>query len=378
MMADKREIIANIPRLEQLMDRDQLAAVVVRSGNNFTYLSGIAYPGTLARHLDLANSVRGVLLVWPRRGEPVVILDYAAEGLTRERAWVDRIEVYEPYRETCTAALVRVLKARGLDGARVGFEKDAMPIGSWEEIQGGLPRLTMVDCAPMLEEVRYIKTPGEIALLRRAADLLDDAYLEVFPTIRPGDTEREVHSRIVASCLRRGFGWVHGILNTSTNPILYGGEGDARFQRGDLVRTDYVAYLDGYPGHQSRMAVVGRPSDEQRRGYALTRDVHRMAIDRCRPGVLASDVYRAVVDAFARHGEKYTASMVGHGVGPWFHQQEPILSIHRPVPLEDGMVLAIEPYRGSWHIQDMIVVRPSKPELLSPKFSIDELFVIDV
>jgi len=206
----------------------------------------------------------------------------------------------------------------------------------------------------------------------------DDAYFEVFPTIRPGDTEREVHSRIVASCLRRGFGWVHGILNTSTNPILYGGEGDARFERGDLVRTDYVAYLDGYPGHQSRMAVVGRPTEAQRRGYALTRDVHRMTIDRCRPGVLASDVYTSVVEAFGKHGETYTASMVGHSVGPWFHQQEPILSIHRPVPLEDGMVLAIEPYRGSWHIQDMIVVRPSGPELISPKFSIDELFVIDV
>jgi Xaa-Pro aminopeptidase len=377
-MSNERPIIANVPRLEQMMDRDRLSAVVVRSGNNFTYLSGIAYPGTLARHLDLAPSVRGVLLVWPRHGKPVIILDPAAEGLTRQRAWVERIELYEPYRESCTSALVRVLEGLGLDGERVGFEKDALPIASWEEIARGLPRLTMVDCAPMMEEVRFIKTPGELALLRRAADLLDDAYLEVFPTIRPGDTEREVHSRIVASCLRRGFGWVHGILNTSTNPILYGGEGDARFQRGDLVRTDYVAYLDGYPGHQSRMAVVGKPTDEQRRGYALTRDVHRMAMDRCRPGVLASDVYAAVADAFGKHGETYTASMVGHGVGPWFHQQEPILSKHRPVPLEEGMVLAIEPYRGSWHIQDMIVVRPSGLELLSPKFSIEELFVVDV
>ena len=74
------------------------------------------------------------------------------------------------------------------------------------------------------------------------------------------------------------------------------------------------------------MAVLGAPTDEQRRGYALTRDMHRMAIDRCRPGVLASDVYAAVADAFGKHGEKYTASMVGHGVGAWFHQQEPILS----------------------------------------------------
>src|SRR5712691_2678442 len=100
MTTETRAVMANVPRLEEHMDRLRLAAVVLRSGNNFTYLSGIAYPGTLARHLDLANSVRGVVLVWPRRGEPVIVLDYAAEGLTRERAWVKRLEVYEPYVET--------------------------------------------------------------------------------------------------------------------------------------------------------------------------------------------------------------------------------------------------------------------------------------
>ena len=142
-----------------------------------------------------------------------------------------RIELYEPYARPLPA-LVRVLKGLGLDGGRVGFEKDAMPSAlHWEEIQGGLPRLTMVDCATMMEEVRWIKTPGEIALLRRAADLLDDAYAEVFPTIRPGESEREVHSRIVASCLRRGVRLGARHPQHEPNPILYGGEGDARFQQ---------------------------------------------------------------------------------------------------------------------------------------------------
>ena len=373
-----REVSANVPRLNDYMDKLGLAAVVLRSGNNFTYLSGIAYPGTLARHLDLANSVRGVLLVWPRRGEPVIVLDYAAEQLTRQRAWVKRIEVYEPYVETAYSRVCKVLREAGLERERVGFEKDAMTVAHWEEVQRGLPQLQMVDCAQMMEEVRWVKTPGEIALLRRGADLLDDAYAEVFPTIKPGESERDVHSRIVASCLRRGVGWVHGILNASSNRVLYGGEGDTRFQRGDIVRTDYVAYLDGYPGHQSRMAILGQPTAEQRKQYAVTRDIHRMAIDRCRPGVLASDVYEAVVGEFAKHGIKYTASLVGHGVGAWFHQQEPILSRGRKVPLEEGMVLAIEPYRDFWHIQDMIVVRKAGPELISAKFPIEEMFVIPV
>lgn len=376
MAADQRPVIANVPRLNAYMDRHELAALVIRSGNNFTYLSGMAYPGTLARHLDLANSVRGVLLVWPRHGEPIVVLDYAAEGLTRERSWVRRLEVYEPYVETAYSRVCKVLRDLGLERERVGFENDAMTVAHWEEIRRGLPSLDMVDCAPMMEEVRWVKTPEEIALFKRAADLLDEAYLEVFPMIRAGDTEREVHSRMVASCLRRGFGWTHGILNSSTNRVIYAGEGDTRFERGDIVRTDYVAYLDGYPGHQSRMAVLGPPSAEQRRQYDVTREIHRMTIEQCRPGVLASDVYDAVVSEYAKHGVKYTASLVGHGVGAWFHQQEPILGRSRKVPLEEGMVLAIEPYREHWHIQDLIVVRRDGPQLLSDRFSIEELFVI--
>lgn len=370
-------VLANVPRLNEHMDRHQLSAVVLRSGNNFTYLSGIAYPGTLARHLDLANSVRGVLLVWPRRGEPVVVLDYAAEGLTRQRAWVQRMEVYEPYVETAYSRVVKVLRDLGLDRERVGFERDAMTVAHWDEIQRALPGLQMVDCAQMMEEVRWVKTPGEIALFKRAADLLDDVYLEVFPTISPGETERAVHSRMIASCLRKGFGWAHGILNSSSNRIIYAGEGDTPFLNGDIVRTDYVAYLDGYPGHQSRMAVMGKPTAEQQRQYRVTRDIHRMAIDRCRPGTLASEVYEAVASEYAKHGVKYTASLVGHSVGPWFHQQEPVLTRSRKVPLEEGMVLALEPYREHWHLQDLIVVRKNGPELLSAKFSIEELFVID-
>ncbi len=84
------------------MDRDRLAAVVTRSGQNFTYLSGLVCPGTLARHVDLPDSMRGVLLVWPRNGDPVIVLNKSADGLTRRDSWVKRTEVYDAYTESPT------------------------------------------------------------------------------------------------------------------------------------------------------------------------------------------------------------------------------------------------------------------------------------
>ena len=80
--------IANLDRLNALMDEAGLDALVLRSGQNFTYLSGVVYPGTLARHQDLTDSMRAVLLLWPRRGLPIIIANKTAAGLAQRDAAV--------------------------------------------------------------------------------------------------------------------------------------------------------------------------------------------------------------------------------------------------------------------------------------------------
>jgi Xaa-Pro aminopeptidase len=67
--------LANLARLEEAMDRHGLDAIVARAGLNCTYLAGFAYPGTLARHVDLADSPRAVILIWPRHGEPRMVFE---------------------------------------------------------------------------------------------------------------------------------------------------------------------------------------------------------------------------------------------------------------------------------------------------------------
>lgn len=377
MATEERPIIANVDRLRQYLARDQCAAIVARSGVNFTYLAGLSYPGTLGRQLELTDSPRGFLLLWPVEGEPVIICDRVAEQLTRRDAWVKRIEVYESYAESPYARLASVIRSLGLDRARIGLEKRYVSLAHGDELQRLLPNVAWLDCTRMMDEVRWHKTPGEVALLKRAADLLDEAYLEVFPTIRDGETEREVHSRLVQSCIRRGFQWAHGILNSSSNVILYAGEGDTPFRRGDVVRTDYVAYLNGYPGHQSRNAILGKPTPEQRRVYEINRDVHRQTIDRCRPGTRVGDLFEFVRAKYQESGLTFTGVLIGHGVGPWWHQQEPILVRHSPEVLEEGMVLALEPRVEHWHLQDLVVVTHEGPRLLSDRFSTDEMFEIE-
>jgi Xaa-Pro aminopeptidase len=375
---DQRCNIANVDRLRTYMARHDLAAVVARTGQNFTYLTGMAYPGTLARLLDLTDSPRGVMVFWPLEGEPSIILNKTAEPLTRRDSWVKKLELYEGYSESPYSRLCEVIKKAGLARERIGIERHFVSMGHGEEMQKHLPQAQFVDCTRMMDEVRWIKTPEEIALLKQAADLLDNAYLDAFHATKPGDTERMLHSRIVFNCLSRGAGWVHGILSSSTNMVNYGGEGDTVFQPGDVIRDDYIAYCTkGYPGHQSRNAIFGKPSLEVQREYHILRDIYDQTIERCRPGVRSSDVFKFVVKEFDKHGWEYKPMLVGHGVGSWWHQQEPIMSRDSDIVLEEGMVLAIEPHRGHWHIQDMIVVSRNGPKLLSDLFSTREMLVIE-
>lgn len=371
----RRNCIANVDRVRALMDEAGLDALVLRSGQNFSYLSGVVYPGTLQRHVDLTDSTRPVMLVWPREGRPVVVATPIAAGLVARDGWTDEVALYEAYVGSGYVKLAEVLRGAGLANARVGFEQDYLSAAHWETLAKALPGMAMVPCTELMDRARWVKTDAEVALIRRAADLLDDAYLEVFARIRPGDTERKVHADLIGTCLRLGFEWAHGMFNTFRNTVPYGGESDHVIERGDAIRTDYVAYLDAYPGHQSRTVIVGPPSDAQRRDYAINRDVHLATIDRCRAGVRVNDLWAFTMGEYRKAGWPDHHMLIGHSVGPWWHQQEPILRRASPHVLEPGMVLALEPHVNLWHLQDMVLVTEGAPVLLSPKFDTREPFV---
>lgn len=168
MFKPGQAVIANVDRLNRYMDRNDLAAVAVRSGVNFTYLAGMAMPGTLMRHLDVANTVRGFMLLWPREAEPSVVLDSMAEKVVKRDSWINRVELYQAYVESLYSRVVMLLEEYGLANKRVGFEQSTLSAAHWLQIQSALPNMKMIDISQMMDEVRWIKTPGEIALQKKS------------------------------------------------------------------------------------------------------------------------------------------------------------------------------------------------------------------
>ena len=159
----------------------------------------------------------------------------------------------------------------------------------------------------------------------------------------------------------------------------YGGESDLAFEAGDIIRNDYVAYLNGYPA-TSPAAFAWASHQTSRSGFTRwcwtsTAPPSTAAS----PERATADIYHFANDKFHEAGFQGNVALAGHGVGAWWHQQEPYMVPSSNRVLEEGMVVALEPHIGPvWHLQDMVLVTADgAPRLLSPLFSTDEMLVAE-
>jgi Xaa-Pro aminopeptidase len=359
-------------RLSEGLQAAGLDAVVVRDPCFWTYLAGFGLPGTLGRHLSWIGGPRPNLAVFTAAGARILLVDSIAGDLCRLRAG-DDVATYEAYRDDPFDMLAELLRARLGAGARLGVDRPGSWL--WSERPGGIP-FAHAPADALLRRVMARKTAAEVERIRDACRHLDDAHAMLASDPPARCTEASLHARVVGWCLERGSHHTHGILNVERNEILYAGESQMEVVPGDLVRTDYVAYFDGYPGHLSRLLFRGTPSRLQRERYARLLDVHRSSIEGCRPGLTGGDVHRLVARQFEKHGIRYDGKIAGHGIGPWFHQQGPVIAAASTEPIESGMALAIEPCVGSWHLQDVILVGESGNTVLSDRIDTSQPLVI--
>ena len=362
-------------------DRDRLVGairsagcdgLVVRDPCFWTYLAGFALPGTLARHLDWIGGPRPSFALITASGERTLLVDTFSHALCEQRVGAG-VEGYEVYRDDPLAVLAQLVRTHCGKQARLAIDRAALWL--WSENAGGVPFAHTVSDS-MIWRIMAQKSDAEVARIRKACHLLDDAFAALAEDPPKHCTEATLHARIVGWCLDHGSQFTHGILNVERNEVMYAGESQLEIVPGDVVRTDYVAYFDGYPGHQSRMLVRGAPSSAQLDRYARLLDVHCALLERCRPPMLGSEVHALVGELFAKQGMDYRGKIAGHGIGPWMHQQYPTIAAGSSDPIEPGMVVAIEPYVGSWHLQDVILIGMERNVLLSDRLDITKPLTI--
>ena len=199
-----------------------------------------------------------------------------------------------------------------------------------------------------VEEIRRIKTPREIDLMRKAADLADRGYQYFASVIETGMAEYELVAE-VEGFLKSNGAEDNFMLIASGGTEVTGMKPptERRFQAGDSVTTELTPQVDGYWAQICRTLVLGEPNDKQREAFSIFSEAQKAAEDFLKPGVNISDVARVQNDVFRKYGygdytgPKYTR-VRGHGLGLHCDENPYVLEDVKYV-VKEGMTLIAHP-----------------------------------
>lgn len=210
-----------------------------------------------------------------------------------------------------------------------------------------------------------LKSPREIALMRRGGHILADVVDRLREVVKPGISTLEIDEDVEAFIRSRGavpaFKGYRGFPATvciSINEEVVHGIPSAhrRVKEGDIVGLDLGCIVEGYYADCAFTLAIGDVPPKVQQLLDVTRDSLDVAVAECRPGRRLSDVSHAVQAHVEGHGFSVVRAFVGHGIGRALHEDPQIPNFGDPgrgPQLRAGMVLAIEPMvtMGSYDVK---------------------------
>ena len=346
------------PRADRLTKRLPDAGIdvlLVTNGVNVRYLTG--YTGS-----------NGIALVGPETRVFVTDFRYVEQAAEEVDASFDR--------GTSPQHLIEgVEDSLPADEFRLGFEAAHVSVNEHARLRELLPeRIELVATTGLIEEMRAVKEPGELAAIRAAAQLADEAFAVLIAGGFIGRTERDLATRLEYEMRSRGA------RRPSFDPIVAAGPHgalpharprDTKVKAGDLVVVDWGAQReDGYCSDCTRTVAAGQVNDAAREVYELVLDAQLAALEDIRAGAAGREVdavARSAIQA-AGHGEHFGHGL-GHGVGLEVHEA-PRLSQRSDSALVAGNVVTVEPgvyIPGEFgvRIEDLVVVTDDGCEILT-------------
>ena len=267
---------------------------------------------------------------------------------------------------------------------RLGFEEAHVSVREHARLQARLPdRVELVALDGLVEGLRAVKAPAEVAAIRAAAELADAAFARVILEGLIGRSERDLAIALDSEMRRLGAERPSFETIVAAGPhgaLPHARPRDVEITSGQLVVFDWGAQLAGYCSDCTRTLAAGRLNGRGGEIYDLVLDAQNKGVQAVAPGAAAREVdavARELIDARG-HGEHFGHGL-GHGVGLEVHEA-PRLARRSDAVLKAGNVVTVEP--GVYlpgelgvRIEDLVVVTPNGCEILTG-FS-KELAVID-
>jgi Xaa-Pro aminopeptidase len=258
---------------------------------------------------------------------------------------------------------------------RVGFEPAWMTAGQHHQLQESL-RLgaSLKPAGGLVEAQRLVKSPAEIARIRRSVNLNSEAYSRTLRRIRAGVREQEVAAELdfqmrVLGAEKTAFDTIVAAGPHSALP--HARPGDHRLANGELVLLDLGAIREGYASDMTRVVHLGSPPRHIRQMYRAVLDAQLAAIREVRAGVAVAKVDAAARNVLKQHKlDQAFVHSTGHGLGLEVHEA-PRLAQKEKGKLKAGMVITIEP--GAYlegvcgiRVEDTVLVTENGCQIMTP------------
>lgn len=356
--ASERE--GRVERLRSLMRAAGIDALLIEPGASLIYFTGIEWH----------RSERLTAAVIALRGPIGVLTPFFEEPSVRQTLAVPATVRTWQEDENPHALVAGLLREAGATGT-VAIEETVRRFVV-DGLASALPAAKLVSGAAVVRGCRMIKSPAEIALLRRATDVTIAAYARTAAQIREGMTPGQIAALMKAETERLGGTQEFAlVLLGEASAYPHGSNQPQRVREGEIVLMDCGCTVEGYQSDVSRTFVWGKPGDLQRKVYGQAREGQRIAYATARVGAPAGSVDDAVRRAYEGfgYGPGYAlpglSHRTGHGIGLDGH--EPVNLVHgETTRLAPGMCFSNEPgiyLPGKFgvRIEDCFVVTANGP-----------------
>jgi Xaa-Pro aminopeptidase len=354
----KTELDRRFDRLKKQLAKNNVDAALILQRTDLYYFSG---------------TIQQAHLYLPVQGPPLLMVNKSTQRAIAESAIGQIVHLDSPKN------IPDVLKAGGHAVPEVlGLELDVLPANLFFTYQRLFPGTRIVDISHAIRLIRSVKSPWELALMRRAAELSDRVAGCVPDLLREGMSELELAGKIEAEARRLGHqgvvrmrlwgsemfyghllsgpsGAVPSFLSSPTggsgaSPAVAQGPGFKTIQRHEPVLVDYMFAYNGYLSDHARIFSLGALPGDLIAAHAAMLEIQQMVKELARPGVRSGELYdRALEKTKALgYGDHFMGvgperiRFVGHGIGLEVDEY-PFLAADQKLELQLGMTVALEP-----------------------------------
>ena len=325
-------------RLENVrkkMDEQNLDCILVHYWPNQYYIGGMyQHAGWYPLDLNSRTGPRAPLILFRDRRKDPVFLCGRMIGVLKEGTWIKDVRQF--VEEPPEKLVAEVLKEKGVETGNIGIEEEIVVLCTWRELQKALPKARFKDASGIFYQLRMIKEPEEIELVKQSTLIAEAAIKVAIETAKPGVLESEVQAAALKEMLDRGaISLVEIMFKTGDRVDL--GRGYAsnwnRIKENDFCYMDIGANYMGYGSDITRFWVVGKPPEKAKKYVRELREAYSKALGFMQPGVSMHEAQE-----FARGLSLKLGAIHGVGLGP-FHDRP--FGHEEDVVFENGMTLSI-------------------------------------